>query len=162
MRKGFDKASMLQASDAPKSANASRRSGLLASSWLVAFGVALVLIALSLSSKEIDSVSALVRHEPISDKEYAQMRIESIVQYKCLSTLYGKESAWNSKAVGNLKGKQQVYGIPQGKSEYLKSANSYKQIDWGLSYIYGKYGVDKDGYINACAALKHWQLKGWH
>jgi hypothetical protein len=162
MRKRFDKASMLQASDAPKSANASRRSGLLASSWLVAFGVALVLIALSLSSKEIDSVSALVRHEPISDKDYAQMRIESIVQYKCLSTLYGKESAWNSKAVGNLRGKQQVYGIPQGKSEYLKSANSYKQIDWGLSYIYGKYGVDKDGYINACAALKHWQLKGWH
>jgi len=162
MRKGFDKASMLQASDAPKSANASRRSGLLASSWLVAFGVAFVLIALSLSSKEIDSVSALTRYEPISDKEYAQMRIQSIVQYKCLSTLYGKESAWNSKAVGNLKGKQQVYGIPQGKSEYLKSANSYKQIDWGLSYIYGKYGVDKDGYINACAALKHWQLKGWH
>lgn len=162
MRKGFDKASMLQASDAPKSANASRSSGLLASSWLVAFGVALVLIALSLSSKEIDSVNALTRHEPISDKEYAQMRIESIVQYKCLSTLYGKESAWNSKAVGNLRGKQQVYGIPQGKSEYLKTADSYSQINWGLSYIYGRYGVDKDGYINACAALKHWQLKGWH
>jgi hypothetical protein len=55
-----------------------------------------------------------------------------------------------------------VYGIPQGKSEYLRTANGYKQIDWGLSYIYGKYSVDKYGYINACAALKHWQLKGWH
>jgi len=158
----FDLQSMLQASDAPLSANASRRSGLLASSALVAFGLCLCLIALSISSTKIDSVNALPRHQPISYKEYAQMRIESLVQYKCLSTLYGKESAWNDKAVGNLKGKQQVYGIPQGKSEYLRTANPYKQIDWGLSYIYGKYGVDKDNYINACAALKHWQLKGWH
>ena len=162
MLKGFDMMSMLQASDAPLSANASRRSGLLASSWLVAFGVAFVLIALSLSSKEIDSVNALVRHEPISYKEYAQMRIESVVQYKCLSTLYGKESSWNEKAVGNLNGTKRVYGIPQGKSEYLRTANGYEQIDWGLSYIANKFGIDKDGYINACAALKHWQLKGWH
>ena len=158
----FDKASTLQACDAPKSANASPVRGRLASSLLVAFGVCIVLIALSLGSKEIDSVNALPRYQPISYKEYAQLRIESVVQYKCLSTLYGKESAWNERAVGNIGGKQQVYGIPQGKSEYLRTANGYKQIDWGLSYIYGKYGVDKDKYINACAALKHWQLKGWH
>jgi hypothetical protein len=162
MRNRFDKASMLRASDAPKSANASPLRGRLASSALVAFGASIVLIALILTSKEIDSVQALPRYEPISYKEYAQMRIESIVQYKCLSTLYGKESAWNEKAVGNLKGKQKVYGIVQGKSEYLRTANGYEQINWGLSYIYSRYGVDDDGYINACKALKHWQLKGWH
>ncbi len=162
MRNRFDKASMLRASDAPKSANASPRRGRLASSALVAFGASIVLIALILTSKEIDSVQALPRYEPISYKEYAQMRIESIVQYKCLSTLYGKESAWNERAVGNIGGTKQVYGIPQGKSEYLRTANGYEQIDWGLSYLFNKFGVDKDGYINACAALKHWQLKGWH
>jgi hypothetical protein len=126
--------------------------------------VCIVLIALNLGSKEIDSVNALPRYEPISYKEYAQMRIESVVQYKCLSTLYGKESAWNERAVGNIGGKQQVYGIPQGKSEYLRTANGYKQIDWGLSYIaaHRLYGVDDEGYINACAALKHFKIKGWH
>ena len=158
----FDKASTLQACDAPKSANASPDRGRLASSLLVAFGVCIVLTALSLQSKEIDSVQALTRYVPISYKEYALLKIESKEQYKCLSTLYGKESAWNDKAVGNIGGTKQVYGIPQGKSEYLRTANGYEQINWGLSYIAHKFGVDKDGYINACAALKHWQLKGWH
>jgi hypothetical protein len=162
MRKGFDKASMLRASDAPKSANASPQRGRLASSALVAFGVSIVLIALSLSSKEIDSVSALTKPNYITYKEYAYLKIESITQYKCLSKLYGKESAWNPKAVGNLNGTKRVYGIPQGKSEYLRNANPYEQIDWGLSYIAHKFGLDHDGYINACKAFKHWQLKGWH
>jgi len=156
MLKGFDMMSMLQASDAPKSANASRISGLLASSWLVAFGVALVLIALSLSSKEIDSVSALVRHEPISDKEYAQMRIESMVQYKCLSTLYGKESAWKSNASNGSH-----HGIPQGRSKWLATATPLQQIDWGLAYIAHRYGK-VDGQPDTCAALDHWKKYNWH
>ena len=117
MRNRFDKAIMLRASDAPKSANASPLRGRLAGSALVAFGASIVLIALILTSKEIDSVQALPRYEPISYKEYAQMRIESIVQYKCLTTLYGKESAWNERAVGNIGGTKQVYGIPQGSHD---------------------------------------------
>jgi hypothetical protein len=162
MRNRFDKASTLQACDAPKSANASPQRGWLASSPLVAFGVCIVLIALSLESRKIDSVQALEPKRMITYKEYAKLKIESIEQYKCLSTLYGKESAWNSKAVGNLDGTKRVYGIPQGKSEYLRTANGYEQIDWGLSYIAHKFGIDDDGYINACKAYKHWQLKGWH
>jgi hypothetical protein len=98
----------------------------------------------------------------ITYKEYAQLKIESVAQYKCLSKLYGKESAWNPKAVGNLNGTHRVYGIPQGKSEYLRTANPYRQIDWGLAYIAHKFGIDDDGYINACKAYKHWQTKGWH
>ncbi len=64
--------------------------------------------------------------------------IEDNQQYKCLTKLWGAESAWNDKAVGNLDGKQQVYGIPQGKSEYLSKVDGYKQIDWGLSYLFFK------------------------
>lgn len=162
MRKGFDKVIMLQACDAPKSANASPDRGRLASSLLVAFGVCIVLTAFSLQSKEIDSVQALQPKRMITYKEYAKLKIESVQQYKCLSTLYGKESAWNSKAVGNLDGTKRVYGIPQGKSEYLRTATGYEQVDWGLSYIANKFGLDEYGYINACKAYKHWQLKGWH
>ena len=71
----FDIASMLQASDAPLSANASRRSGLLASSALVAFGLCLCLIALIISSNKIDSVYAVSLKPYVSVKEYAAQKI---------------------------------------------------------------------------------------
>jgi len=53
----------------------------------------------------------------LTSKEYARGQL-TVKNYKCLAFLYGKESAWNWKAVGNLEGTHQVYGIPQGKSEW--------------------------------------------
>ena len=100
----------------------------------------------------------------INSKQYAQGQLTN-KNYKCLAILYGKESAWNWKAVGNLNGKHRVYGIPQGKSEWLKTANPLQQIDWGLRYIGHRYGYTRthEGMQpNTCAALKHWQRKGWH
>ena len=79
----------------------------------------------------------------------------NLKEYKCLAILYGKESAWNPKAVGNLEGTHQVYGIPQGKSKYLSTLNGYEQIQWGLDYIGHRYG-------EPCIALDHWKAKGWH
>jgi len=152
------------ASDAPKSANASRFSGLLASSLLIAIGAALCLLILSMSFKKIDSVSAL-SYRPvimITFKEYALLKIEDKKQFKCLSQLYGKESAWNPKSIGNLNGKHQTYGIPQGKSKYLATLDGYAQVDWGLDYLANRYGLDNAGYINACKALSHFKIKGWH
>ena len=84
---------------------------------------------------------------------------------RCLRLLIGKESAWNYKAVGNLTGTHKVYGIPQGKSEWLRTANPYQQIDWGLRYIGHRYGYTKthEGMQpNTCKALDHWKRKGWH
>jgi hypothetical protein len=100
----------------------------------------------------------------LTSKEYAQGQL-TIKHWKCLAKLYGKESAWNYKAVGNLNGTQRVYGIPQGKSEFLRTANPLQQIDWGLRYIGHRYGYTKtiEGMQpNTCAALRHWQRKGWH
>jgi hypothetical protein len=138
------------------------RQGKLARCWLV--GIALVIV--NLCFVKIDSVShsSDKPERMITFKEYALLKIEDKKQYKCLTQLWGAESAWNDKAVGNLDGKQKVYGIPQGKSEYLSKVNGYKQIDWGLAYIaaHRNYGVDDRGYINACAALKHFKSKGWH
>jgi len=138
------------------------RKGKLARCWLV--GIALFIVIFCF--EKIYSVSAL-NYKPtvmITFKEYALLKIEDKKQYKCLTQLWGAESAWNDKAVGNLDGKQKVYGIPQGKSEYLSKVNGYKQIDWGLAYIaaHRLYGLDERGYINACAALKHFKSKGWH
>ena len=164
MVKVIDRVSTLSASDAPKSANASRLSGLLASSLLLVIGAALCLMIFSLYSKTIDS-SFAVSYKPvvmISYKDYALLKIEDKKQFKCLSQLYGKESAWNPRAVGNIGGKEQVYGIPQGKSKYLSTLNGYHQIDWGLDYLFHRYGVDTNGYTNACKALQHFKIKGWH
>ena len=100
----------------------------------------------------------------LTSKQYAQGQLTN-KNYKCLSILYGKESAWNYKAVGNLNGTKRVYGIPQGKSEFLRTANPLQQIDWGLRYIGHRYGYVRtiEGMQpNTCKALDHWKRKGWH
>ena len=100
----------------------------------------------------------------LTSKQYAKGQLTT-KNWVCLSRLYGKESAWNWKAVGNLEGTQRVYGIPQGKSEFLRTANPLQQIDWGLRYIGHRYGFVRtiEGMQpDTCAALQHWHSKGWH
>ena len=94
----------------------------------------------------------------VSYRQYASIILDNPIQYKCLNYLYGKESAWNPKAIGNLGGTHQVYGIPQGKSEYLSRVNGYKQIQWGLNYINNHRLYQGD----TCKALDHWRKFGWH
>ena len=158
----FDSTSMLQASDAPLSANASRISGLLASSALVAFGLSLCLIALIISNKQIDSVYAVSFKPNVSVKEYAAQKIQSKDQWVCLSRLYGKESAWDDRAIGNTNGTAFVYGIPQLKNPLMLSKSAYEQVDYGLKYIAHRYKLDKYGNVNACKAWQHFKTKGWH
>jgi hypothetical protein len=158
----FDIASMLQASKSPLSDTASRRSGLLAGLPLVAVWASLCLIGISLCTKQVDSVYALSLTHHVSVKEYAAQKIQSKDQWVCLSRLYGKESGWNHKAVGNLNGSALVYGIAQIKNPLMLQKNEYEQIDYGLKYIEHRYGTDKYGYTNACKALKHFNTKGWH
>jgi len=86
----------------------------------------------------------------VSAKEYAAHLLQDTQQYKCLATLYGKESAWNDKAVNGSH-----YGIPQGRSEYLKTADKYEQVRWGLGYIEVRYGTP-------CAALRFFNANNYH
>jgi len=109
---------------------------------LVAIGIALCFMPEAGGSKPM---------QYISYKEYALISLDNNVkQYKCLVKLYGKESAFNPLAVNGSH-----YGIPQGRSEYLKTLNGYEQIQWGLSYIGHRYG-------EPCVAWAHWKAKGWH
>ena len=110
---------------------------------LVAIGIALCFMPEAGGSKPV---------QYISYKEYALISLDNNVQqYKCLAILYGKESAWNPKAVNGSH-----YGIPQGRSVYLSTLNGYEQIQWGLAYIAHRYDAD------TCKALAHWKAKGWH
>jgi hypothetical protein len=87
----------------------------------------------------------------VTYKEYALHSLGyNYKQYKCLSILYGKESAWNPQAANGSH-----YGIPQGRSVWLKDQDGYTQIQWGLKYIGHRYG-------EPCIALNHWKAKGWH
>ena len=117
---------------------------------LVAIGISLCFMPLagSTSSKEY-----------VDYKTYALYLLDfNYVQHKCLTILYGKESAWNPKAIGNLTGTHKVYGIPQGKSEYLATLDGYGQVRWGLKYIHHHRIYQGD----VCKALDHWRAKGWH
>jgi len=109
----------------------------------------LVAIGISLFTPAY-AVAPVEAKQYISAKEYAALRLDNTQQYKCLSILYGKESAWDDKAVNGSH-----YGIPQGRSEYLKTASKYEQIDWGLAYIENRYGTP-------CAALRFFRENNYH
>ena len=130
----------------------------IARSVAIVLGAALCFNMVSAASATHDSTKR------ITSKEYAKGQLTT-KNWKCIAVLYGKESAWNWKAIGNLEGTHRVYGIPQGKSEWLRTANPLQQIDWGLRYIGHRYGYTKthEGIQpNTCKALEHWKHKGWH
>jgi len=114
-----------------------------------------VLLAIGISLFTPAYADAPVEAKRLTIKEYAAILVDDKDQMICLSKLYGKESAWNYKAVGNLNGSQRVYGIPQGKSEYLKTALPEQQIQWGLRYIDNRYG-------SPCKAWEFFQKNNYH
>jgi hypothetical protein len=76
-------------------------------------------------------------------------------EWKCLSKLWGKESAWNPKAYNKIKvmGKN-AGGIPQLLGLDPKTPPPL-QIERGLSYIYYRYDTP-------CNAWRHFERKNWH
>ena len=128
--------------------------GLRASLKGVACLVAIVIgISLSIGASPADSAPI----KTIDPKTYIRFNYED-KQAICLIKLYGKESAFNSKAIGNLDSpsKSYVYGIPQLKNPIIKDMDPLEQLNYGFKYITHRY----DGL--PCKAWKHWQKKGWH
>ena len=112
---------------------------------LLAFGIALCFPTEAGSTKP---------KEYVTYKEYALHLLNyDYVQYSCISKLYGKESAWNPKASSGSH-----HGIPQGRSEYLARVDGYKQVEWGLNYIYNHRIYQGD----TCKAWQHWKDHNWH
>lgn len=74
----------------------------------------------------------------------------------CLIKLYGKESAFNPYAIGNLDGKIHTYGIPQIKNPLIYEKSPIDQVRYGIKYINHRYKG------NACNAWIHFINKGWH
>ena len=83
-------------------------------------------------------------------RQWAFIQLNNLDEFYCLDELYFYESRWNPKARNGSH-----YGIPQGRSKWLATADGYKQVDWGIKYINNRYG-------SMCKALQHFKIKGWH
>ena len=87
---------------------------------------------------------------------YSHSRIINYTQFTCFKNLIDKENrSWNPRAVGNLSGKRQVYGIGQMKSTHYKTLDPYRQIDASLKYIKGRYQTP-------CKAWTFFKANGYH
>jgi len=110
-----------------------------------------VLVAIGIALCIMPDAGGSIPMQYITPKEYSLYLLDfNIKEYKCLASLYGKESAWNPAAKNGSH-----YGIPQGKSKYLATLNPYEQVQWGLDYIGHRYG-------EPCIAWQHFKDKGWH
>ncbi|WP_245690670.1 lytic transglycosylase domain-containing protein [Sinosporangium album] len=86
-------------------------------------------------------------------------RAWSMRQFRCLDSLWTRESNWNHRAQNPSSG---AYGIPQALPGRKMSGvardwriNPATQIRWGLKYIKGRYGT-------ACGAWGHFQSRNWY
>jgi hypothetical protein len=93
--------------------------------------------------------------DAINPKTYIRLSMDH-KEAACLITLYGKESAFNPYAIGNLDGKFHVYGIPQLKNPIVYDKSPIEQVQYGMKYIRHRYSG------STCRALHHWEVWGWH
>ncbi len=133
----------------PLNANSlSERKGDLRSRKIARFGLVIPLfIALNIGLLKDDSVA---QDRTNHYRQWAFIQLNDLDQFYCLDELNFKESRWNPKAKNGSH-----YGIPQGRSKWLKTATPYQQIDWQLKYIEKRYS-------NPCNALEHHKIKGWY
>ena len=86
----------------------------------------------------------------LTSKQYAQGQLTN-KNYKCLSILYGKESAWNWKAKNPH---SSAYGIAQILDTPRNSTIEY-QVNMGIKYIVHRYETPTN-------AWKFWKRNGWY
>ena len=101
------------------------------------------------SNKQIQWAKQLAK-EQLTDK-----------QELCHHEIVFRESTWNYKAIGNIGGTKQTYGLYQMKVESLKHANSIKQFWMYYHYVAHRYGWTEYEDPNYCGALHHLKSKGW-
>jgi len=86
-----------------------------------------------------------------SFKLYAHSRIVNDEQYQCFYKLINKENRqWNPKARNGSH-----YGIGQMRNTKYRDLDGYRQIDWTLRYIKGRYG-------SMCNSWRFFQKHGYH
>ena len=82
-------------------------------------------------------------------------------QEACHHEIIYRESRWDYRAVGNIGGTKQAYGLYQMKVESLKTGSTVKQFWMYWHYVGYRYGWTKYDEPNYCNALHHLKTKGW-
>ena len=131
--------------------------GLTPSRYAIARGVAIV-IGISLSMSPLDAKANNLPIKYVKDLARYQLTDK---QEQCHHEIIYRESRWDYKAVGNLNGTKQVYGLYQMKTESLKNASTVKQFWMYWRYVTHRYGYTKYEEPNYCKALHHLKTKGW-
>ena len=101
------------------------------------------------SKKQIEYAKQLAK-EQLTDK-----------QELCHHEIVFRESTWNYRAVGNIGGTKQTYGLYQMKVKSLRKANTITQFCMYHTYVGRRYGWTEYGDPNYCKALHHLKTKGW-
>ncbi len=82
-------------------------------------------------------------------------------QYDCHNEIIYRESRWDSKAIGNIGGTKQAYGLYQLKIKHLRNAHPELQFWKYWEYVSHRYGLTQYDEPNYCKALNHLVTKGW-
>jgi hypothetical protein len=101
------------------------------------------------SKKQIEYAKQLAK-EQLTDK-----------QELCHHEIVFRESTWNYRAVGNIGGTKQTYGLYQMKVKSLRKADTITQFWMYHTYVGRRYGWTDYGDPNYCKALHHLKTKGW-
>jgi hypothetical protein len=134
--------------------------GLTPSRLRIARGVAIVIgISLSIVSPiEVDANDLVIKEV----KHLAKTTLTH-EQYLCHNEIIYRESRWNHRAVGNIGGTKQAYGLYQMKLKSLHTSTHIRQYWKYWYYVVHRYGVvdTKTHDANYCKALHHLKTKGW-
>lgn len=120
----------------------------------------------SLTITEAPKVSAAPKARPAPNaavvgeaQAYARTQVANEEEWNCLYNLWARESGWRVEAYNASSG---ATGIPQSLPGSRMAAfgddwetNPVTQINWGLSYISGRYGTP-------CGAWAHSENVGWY
>ena len=83
-------------------------------------------------------------------KLYAHSQIVKDSEYQCFYKLITKESNWRVNAKNGSH-----YGLGQMRNVKYKTLDGFKQVDWTLKYIKGRYQTP-------CKAWSFFVAKGYH
>jgi hypothetical protein len=151
---------MIHPLDSAGTLTARAHQGLTAGRLRIARGVAIVIgISLSIVSPIEVKANDLVIKEI---KALAKLTLTKD-QYLCHNEIIYRESRWNYRAIGNIGGTKQAYGLYQMKLKSLGKSTHIRQYWKYWYYVVHRYGVvdTKTNDANYCKALHHLKTKGW-
>lgn len=128
----------------------------LARSVAISIGIAVSIGSTPLEAGQIDATQSnkqmILR---LADNQLTEK------QYQCHNEIIYRESRWDEKAVGNIGGTKQAYGLYQLKIESMKKAHPIQQFWKYWDYVAYRYGLTEYDEPMYCAALHHLRTKGW-